>query len=235
MKKNLKIKIKSVALLIFGLLTVVFYQNCSKPMSQTTSSAPSSLSVQDITNQKAMLVLTAKCSSCHNSDIPSGGVDVLSMDSLLGSGAVVPTEPNLSPVFISISSGTCPPAPSKALAQKDIKAISDWILGMKKDTPVNLPSAGVPVPLAANYNSIYTNILKTKCLGCHNSANPSGGLSYSTYASTMNAVQSTFPLSSPLYTAVAVRNTMPRNAPGSLAADEKKAIFDWITAGAANN
>lgn len=232
MNQSLKSKIKSVLLLSASFFTVLFYQNCSKPVSQSASSV-ATLTELDVKQQKALLVLTTKCSTCHNSENPSGGVDVMNVDQLLASGAVVPNEPSLSPLFQAISSGSMPP--SKPLAQEDIVAISDWISSYTNSPPPVALPPGTAVPLAANYNSISKNILQTKCLRCHSSANSAGGVSFSTYASTSNTVQKTLPLNSGLYTSVAVRNTMPQGAGGSLSAEEKKAIFDWITAGGANN
>lgn len=232
MMKIVKGKIKTVLILIAGLVTVVFYQNCSKPVSQS-SYVVSGLTELDIAEQKALMVLTAKCSNCHSADIPSGGVDVLDVNSLLASGAIVPTEPGLSPLFQAISSGSMPP--SKPLAQEDIVAVSDWILKMQKDTGAALPPGTAPLPLGPTYASIYQNVLRVSCVGCHNAGNPRGGVSYSDYNATMTTVQRTLPMSSTLYTSIAVRNTMPQGAGGSLTADQKRAIFDWITAGALNN
>lgn len=228
----MKTKVKLSIGIVAGFFTVTFYQNCSKPISQS-SSIVSGLTEFDVTEQKAMLVLTARCSSCHSSDIPSGGVDVLSIDALLASGAVVPTEPGLSPLFQSISSGRMPP--NKSLVQDEIMAVSEWITKMQKDTGVTLPPGNQPLPLGPTYASIYQNVLSVSCLSCHNSGNARGGVSFSTYTATMNTVQRTLPNSSSLYTSIAVRNTMPQGAGGNLPADQKRAIFDWITAGANNN
>lgn len=232
MNKLLKTKIKIGLGITASFLVVVFYQNCAKPVSQS-SSMVSGLTELDIAEQKALLVLTSRCSSCHSADIPSGGIDVLNVDSLLASGALVPAEPGLSPLFQAISSGSMPP--SKPLAQDEIIAVSDWITKMQKDTGVSLPPGSEPLPLGPNYASIYQNILQVSCLGCHNANNQRGGVSFSTYNSTMNTVQRTLPNSSSLYTSIAVRNTMPQGAGGSLTAAQKRAIFDWITAGALNN
>jgi uncharacterized membrane protein len=232
MKNVIKTKIKLVLGLVAGFVVLVSYQNCAKPVSQS-SYVVSGLTELDIAESKALQVLTTRCSSCHSADVPSGGVDVLSVDSLLASGAVIPTEPGLSPLFQAVSGGSMPP--SKPLAQDEILAISDWITKMQKDTGVTLPPGQQPLPLGPNYASIYQNVLRVSCLGCHNSGNARGGVSFSTYAATMNTVQRTLPNNSSLYTSIAVRNTMPQGAGGSLSADQKRAIFDWITAGAANN
>lgn len=232
MKSVIKTKMKFGLGLAASFLLLFSYQNCAKPVSQS-SYVVSGLTELDIAESKAMQVLTTRCSSCHSVDVPSGGVDVLSVDSLLASGAVIPTEPGLSPLFQAVSGGSMPP--SKPLAQDEIMAISDWITKMQKDTGVTLPPGSQPIPLGPTYASIYQNVLRVSCLGCHNSTNARGGVSFSTYAATMNTVQRTLPNNSSLYTSIAVRNTMPQGAGGSLSAEQKRAIFDWITAGANNN
>lgn len=228
--KSMKVKIKSVLILSFSFMTVLFYQNCSKPVSQS-SSLVSGLTSFDIVEQKAIAVLNAKCATCHNASSPNGGV-VMDMDSLLASGAVVPTEPGISPLFQAISNGRMPP--SRPMAQEDIMAISEWITKMSKDGGVVLPP-DAPLPLGPTFASISKNILVPKCLRCHNAANSAGGVNYATYNSASNTVQKTLPMNSSFYTSVAVRNTMPKDAPGSLSTDERTAIFNWITAGGANN
>lgn len=226
-----KSTIKSFSALLASLVLISFYQNCSK--SYMGNSGASSLSQQDIAQQKAMMVLTTKCSSCHNADMKSGGIDVLNINEMLALGVVIPGEPSLSLVFNQIQSGQMPP--SKALAQADVEAVFNWIAdGFKGETnPTPLPTPA-PTVLEPKYASIYAKILQPKCLGCHNSGS-SNGVSFSSYTATMNTVQKTLPLSSALYTSVATRRTMPKGSPGSLSTTETKAINDWIAAGALNN
>ncbi len=214
------------------LLLSFFYQNCSKPYINSADQA--SQSQANLIEQKAMVVLTTRCSSCHNADYKSGGVDVLNINEMLASGVTIPGEPSLSPIFSAIQSGRMPP--SKFLSQSEIQAVYDWIAdGSKTAAPVTIPNVdpglGVLLPTFASINK---NILQPKCLGCHNS-NSTNGVNFSTYLLTLTTVQKTLPLSSGLYTSVATRNTMPKGNSRSLTAAENKAIFDWITAGALNN
>lgn len=222
---------KAIVLAFLSFILTLTFQNCSKP--GLSSGGLSSLTEQDIKIQKAMMVLTTQCSSCHNSEIRSGGIDVLNMNEMLALGVVVPGEPSLSLIFTEIQTGVMPP--SKALAQADVDAVYNWILDSAKPAgSIALPPAAGPIPLEGKYASIFKNILQPKCLGCHN-AGSQNGVSFATYTATMNTVQKTLPLSSGLYTSVAIRRTMPKGSPGSLSAAETKAINDWITAGALNN
>ncbi|MBC7464796.1 MAG: hypothetical protein H7256_02290 [Bdellovibrio sp.] len=227
-----KSTVKSIGLAVGSLVLIFAYQNCAKPYVSGSGSA-TGLSQQDIVQQKAMQVLTTRCSSCHSSSLKSGGVDVLDINEMLALGIIIPGEPSLSLIFTEIQGGTMPP--SKSLAQADIDAVYNWIAdGFKDGSNVTPITPTTPTTLEAKYASIYTKILQPKCLGCHNS-NSSNGVSFASYTSTMNTVQKTLPLSSALYTSVATRKTMPQGSPGSLSAAETKAISDWITAGALNN
>ncbi len=231
MKKKASITFKAVSLAFVSFVFALTFQNCSKM--GLSKSGSSGVTEKDLKVQKAMLVLTTQCSSCHSSENRSGGVDVLNVDELLALGLIVPGEPSLSLLFTEIQTGAMPP--SKALAQSDVDAIYNWILDSSKPTgSIALPPGGGPLPLEGKYASVFRNILQPKCLGCHN-AGSQNGVSFATYNATMNTVQKTLPLSSGLYTSVAVRRTMPKGNPGSLSAAETKAISDWITAGALNN
>ena len=228
-------------LILLSLATVLLYQNCAKPVSEMSSSSlaasnsPNSggLSQQDIANSKAMSVLVSKCSSCHSDTMKSAGVNVLDTNEMLANGLIVPGEPSLSLIFTVIQSGQMPP--SKPLDQADVQAVFDWVTnnftsGTVAVTPTPAPTDSV----TASYASINKNIIVPKCLGCHNSNNSAGGLSFSSYNATMNAVQKGFPANSSLYTSTAIKRSMPRNG-AALSSSETKAISDWITAGALNN
>lgn len=231
LKKNKSTATKALILALASFVLTLTFQNCSKP--GLSSSGLSSLTEQDFKIQKAMTVLTTQCSSCHNSEMRSGGIDVLNMNEMLALGVVVPGEPSLSLIFTEIQTGAMPP--SKSLAQADVDAVYNWILDSSKPTgAIALPVMAGPIPLEGKYMSIFKNILQPKCLGCHN-AGSQNGVSFATYTSTMNTVQKTLPLSSGLYTSVATRRTMPKGSPGSLSDAETKAINDWISAGALNN
>ncbi len=230
MDLKIRAKLKLITAVLAGFVVLVSYQNCS---SKKNYSSQSSTSEQELATNKALTLLATQCSSCHDSNIKAGGIDVLNLNEMLARGVVVPNEPLLSVLFTEVQAGRMPP--SKALGYSDIQALSDWIaLGFSTAPTIGTLPPNTIIPLGPTFTSINENILKVKCLGCHNAGNLSGGNNFGTYASTMNTVQRTLPLSSSLYTAVAVRLTMPKGR-AALNAAETKAIFDWITAGALNN
>ncbi len=232
---KIKWNLKAVVFLCVGLATTLFYQNCAKPVSQSDSASveQSGLTNQDILTQKSMQVLVTNCSKCHNDTLKSGGVNVLDTNEMLANGLIVPGEPSLSLIFTSIQSGQMPP--SKALPQVDVQAVFDWVsTGFTANTPVVTPNPPTTSTLTATYASIAKNILAPKCMGCHNSNNVAGGISFANYNSTMNTVQKGLPNSSSLYTSTAIKRTMPRGG-NALSSSETQAISDWITNGALNN
>lgn len=231
MYSKIKAKLKLIITMIFGLIVLIAYQNCSGGKKGDAGSSQDFASEQDIVSNKALTILATKCSSCHDSTIKAGGVDVLNLDEMLATGVVVPNEPLLSQLFTRVQSGQMPP--NKPLSIAEIQTISDWIqLGFTIAPVIRTLPPDTAIPLGPTFASINANILSKRCLGCHNVGNPSGGVSFSTYASAMNTVQRTLPLQSTMYTSVAVRMTMPKSG-GGLNAAETKAIFDWITSGAA--
>ena len=240
MYKKARRQLKFVLLLNCSFVLVLFYQNCS-PMStgntgsgSGSSTSSSTASDTDINTQKAMTILTTKCSSCHDNTMKSGGVDVLNISELLSSGVVVPNEPSLSLLFTQVQSGQMPPG--KSLSQAEIQSLFNWIQSgvSATTTPVVTPPVTTPPALAATFSSIKTNILTPKCIGCHSSSSASGGISFSTYASTMNTVVATNPNSSGLYTSTATRKSMPKSGT-LLTAAQTAIISQWIMAGAPNN
>ena len=78
-------------------------------------------------------------------------------------------------------------------------------------------------------------VIQGRCVSCHNSGNPQGGVSFSTYASTMNTVQPGNINASSLYTStMRPGGDMPRGGT-PLSSAEMNAIQTWIMNGAPNN
>ena len=220
-----------------GLLgfVVLSHQNCSmtQPSSihdQTNGYSSTSAAALEA---KAMKVIQTRCVSCHSAEIPSGGIgDINSLDALLYYRLVVPGEPALSDLYRVITEGQMPPG--KPLSNVETKAIFDWIQEGFSDSPSGIkPPVTGPVVLEAKFASINTLILQPKCLGCHNGANPRGGVSFSNYNSTMNTVQAGRPDGSSLYTSTSM-GRMPQGG-ARLTSAELAALSQWITAGALNN
>jgi uncharacterized membrane protein len=223
---------KTKILFLVGFLSclMVMFENCSmvgRPQDYTNSASVNPL------QREAMKVINARCVSCHNDQLASGGVNYLTnVDSLLYYRLVVPGEPPLSSMYTLITTGTMPPPPN-SLTSAETKAIYDWILDGFKDPSAIGVTPPPPAVLEAKFSSINKLILQPMCLGCHNSSNPSGGVSFSTYSSTMNTVQPGNLNASAMYVEVN-SGSMPKGG-SPLTASEKSAIQTWIQNGALNN
>lgn len=233
-------KIKLLALASM-LLMLASYQNCSMVAAPEVEDATEATSTAGLSSESqleanAFKVLRNRCASCHNPDMPSGGIDfITSKDELLFYQFVVPGEPQLSPLYQSMtgSEGMSFMPPTGSLKSAEIKAVSDWIQdGFKNGTGGITPPPPPPTVLMPTFASINTLIIRTKCLGCHNSNNSAGGVSYGTYAQLLNTVQPGNLNASSLYVRTA-NGTMPPGQP--LSANEVSAIQMWITNGAPNN
>ena len=181
----------------------------------------------------ALKVIQSKCVSCHNSTNPSGGIAYLTdVNSLLYYGLVIPGEPQISHLYQLIQTGRMPPnAPLKAA---ESQAIYDWIYsGIPNGGGGSVSTPPTATTLTATFTSINTLILKPKCLGCHNSGNAQGGVSYTSYTSTMSTVIAGNVAGSSLFAAVN-SGIMPKNGT-RLSTAEITAISNWISNSATNN
>lgn len=207
-----------------------------KMISQSGSGSDgSSLSSAQL-EAKALKIIEKKCTSCHNTEIPSGQIDdLISRDSLLYYRLVIPGEPNLSDLYSVIKNGSMPPAPNKPLTSAESQIIHDWILNGFTDSTggITPPDNGPITVLGPTFASIKALIINNKCLSCHNATTAQGGVNFSTYASTMNTVQAGRPEVSSLYTTT-LSQRMPTGN-NKLTGAELQAIQQWITNGAQNN
>lgn len=214
--------------------TLLSFQNCSMvapPMIEENKI--SSLSAMAVLESKAFSVVTNRCAGCHSDGAALGGIGYITdLDALLYYRKVIPGEPELSPLYNVIQSGSMPPG--QPLTASEAKAIYDWIHDGLVATSVGVPPPAPPsTTLTATFSSINNNILKTKCLGCHSSATSSGGVSFSSYTSTMNTVQPGNPAASSLYTSIN-NGSMPKGS-GKLSTAEIAAVQTWIQNNAPNN
>lgn len=224
---------KKKFLIIAGLMFLALnYQNCSATHeSEVDANSNFGLSLID---QKAQAVLMTRCYSCHSPSVKSGGLDVTDQNYMLFNRLIVPSEPQLSILYQRIEDGSMPPGSPLSIA--DTKAIADWITdGFKSVTPPPVTTTTVPTVLTPTFASIRTLILNVRCTSCHRSGNAQGGIALDTYQAVRNVLVPGNAMNSDLYTSVAVRNTMPAGAGGSLTAAQKSAIQTWINNGALNN
>ena len=100
-------------------------------------------------------------------------------------------------------------------------------------TASNPTSTSSPVTSAATFTAVNSQILQSKCLGCHGSGSSPSFSSYSSFATNTSYITPGNAASSAVYTAVQ-SGAMPQGG-SSLSAAEVTLIYDWIQAGALDN
>jgi hypothetical protein len=107
----------------------------SSKFPQTQPSSPSSGSGGDTTSPPPVTfaevfqsVFEPRCSGCHNSDNPKGGLDVTSAQSIASHDSVVMNDPDNSLLVMLIDAGDMPPPPRKPLTEEQAELVAQWIL-----------------------------------------------------------------------------------------------------------
>lgn len=229
----IKQKLKIIFVSLLGIFILFGYQNCAVVGNKQATQANSELAASSIQSQdKAMSVIESRCVSCHNSQNPSGGIDyVNNVSQLLGSGLVIPRYPELSPLYQVIAQGDMPP--SKPLSQDEVNIINEWIkTGFQSGTT---PVGNVPIVntnLEPKFTSVFNNVIKPKCLGCHSNAGGNkGGVNLETYNSLRSFTTPGLSANSVLVIALSAGGKMS----GRVTANELSVIKQWIDAGSQNN
>jgi mono/diheme cytochrome c family protein len=71
-------------------------------------------------------IFSARCISCHSGASPASGIDISNLNSLRNGGYVVPFKPDESIIYLSISSGSMPPAGALPAAERD--SVRFWLM-----------------------------------------------------------------------------------------------------------
>ncbi|MGE3974388.1 MAG: c-type cytochrome domain-containing protein [Bdellovibrionales bacterium] len=179
-------------------------------------------------------IIGPKCATCHFGPGSRGKSDFTNYESVMR--FVVKGQPDASHFYLSLTGvqGNMP-LDNPPLDPREIQIIADWI---KAGAPLNEEKKEEPPPeeVKPNYPSIVKFVLQPACYDCHSEATPSGDVDLTSYEKLFNNI---------LYPDLIVKgdaeasllykdiksNRMPwQRTP--LSDKEKKAIFDWIQAGA---
>ncbi len=132
--------------LLFGLITVVAFQNCGYAGPSEPERFMSSKSVYSDPPAYSELyknVFQAKCLTCHN----SGAVNFSSYDALMAGGSVLPLNPVGSKLHVQVISGSMPKG-SSPLSAGDLAAIYSWIIAGATSDSAPSPIPSEPTALA---------------------------------------------------------------------------------------
>jgi hypothetical protein len=193
-------------------------------------------------------VFVPYCLNCHQGSAPDAGLDLSTYIGAMAS--VVPYDLAGSHLMHPLEDGSMPP--TGALTASEINLVENWILSGAPESSLAPPPTGATptptpaptatptptpspsaTPLPATFTYINNNILKTRCLTCHNTNKMDGGFSYSTYMDTLQSLVIGNAAASKLFIQVNT-NAMPKGS-AALSAAQKTAIQTWINNGAANN
>ncbi len=142
--------------LLFGLVTIVAFQNCgyagpSEP--ERFMSLKSTYSEPPMYSELYKNVFQPKCLSCHS----SGAINFSSYDALMAGGPVLPLNPQGSKLHIQVAGGMMPKG-SSPLPPVDVAAIYSWIAAGAKSDSAPTPIPDAPTALA-NMTVSATSIL----------------------------------------------------------------------------
>lgn len=128
-------------------------------------------------------LLTSSCGlpGCHDAATKTEGLDVTSYNGIMNSGQVVPGDVNNSDLVEAVNetdpSKRMPPPPHNPLTADQKAKITKWVQQGAKNNKCNSGCDTTKFAFTANVKPIITN----RCLGCHSSSSPSGGVSLETY------------------------------------------------------
>ena len=171
-----------VTLLILG------FQNCSDfqvldtaKLNSSSGASASTIQSDPVLKSQAMAILQTKCSSCHQTASMGGITQILDLNHLVSSGLLVPGDPTLGRLVLSMQSGTMPPAP-QSVTPTELTTITNWILTVKVIGPTPPVTGGGPVIPAgmtvasdAALKTQAMRVLQVNCAGCHQ-ADTAGGI-----------------------------------------------------------
>ncbi|MBS1969281.1 MAG: c-type cytochrome [Bdellovibrionales bacterium] len=241
---------KGVVTILILVTLLIGFQNCGNgfEMVEKTVGSPGAMDLgsADLKSQ-ALIIMEKNCVSCHAGSNASGtGFSFADdLNKIAASRYVVPGNPNSSLIYQRIALGNMPPL--AMLPSDQQRVIADWIMSLPTSTPSPTPvmtptpaptatptpkQTPTPTPTAtpsmATYSYLYNSFLST-CAGCHGNA---GGYTLKTYNDFLKIIVKGNANQSLLYGVVS-DGRMPQ---GRVVSDQdKKALYDWIQAGALNN
>lgn len=222
-------------------LTVVFFQNCGKPLHENLESSSSLSSVIVGSNEaetKALTVLQNNCASCHGTSGLGGVSQITNPQALYTANLIVPGDADASLLVQVIENNSMPP--SGPLSAADKALVRDWIAAMTgppnstgspAPAPAPMPAPAPPIAGAGTLETRAITILTNACFACHGTAN-AGGVNMINNAQHLVTVGLVIPgnaAGSPLYSSIS-SGRMPPSGP--LAAADVAVIAEWINAGA---
>ncbi len=182
-------------------------------------------------NKDIAPLLSTYCamSGCHDAATHKEGVDLSVYSKVMSTGGVNPGSPTSSKLYTvtlkSDPNDRMPPAPSSALTSEQIAMLNKWISqGARNNYCYDCDST------AFKFTANILPIINNNCTGCHNSTNPSGGITLTNYTDINAMVVANKLQNTTAWTGV--KNMPPSKKLPSCKIDN---ITKWIANGALNN
>lgn len=179
----------------------------------------------DFTNEiLPMIESNCAMAGCHVGPYPADGVD---LSTYAGIRSQVkpgrPEDSDLYEVLWETGDDLMPPPPRTPLSSAQKSRIRLWIEQGANETNC----AGACDSASTTYTSVVAQLVQTNCIGCHQGANPSGGVALENYAQVVGAVTG-----SGLEDALRGRNGRSQMPPsGQMSACNVALLERWIRTG----
>lgn len=136
-------------------------------------------------------LLVSRCGSsgCHNATDKADGIDLTSYEEIRKE--VKPGDPadsELVEYMYETGEDAMPPSPAEPMKDAQIKLIEDWITDGAKNTTNCVSTGPCEINTPVSFKNDIIPIIDNYCYGCHNTADPQGGYSYSTHSETLKSV-----------------------------------------------
>jgi len=230
--------IQVVVKVSFALLIIMGLSQCTVTPNEGGTIGPGGevISGEGICFETEILpLLVSKCgnSGCHNAKDRRDGIDLTSYDAIrreVKSGN--PSRSKIIEVMYGNGEEAMPPYPAERMKSDQIRLIENWISDGAKNT-TNCASTGpCNINTPVTFKNDVVPILDNFCSGCHRTADPQGGFSFSTYNETKKSVNSNRLLGS-----IQFKNgfvSMPYNS-SKMPSCNVDMIRIWIEEGAMDN
>jgi mono/diheme cytochrome c family protein len=145
--------------------------------------------IVDFTNEiYPMIQSNCAMSGCHATPNPADGINLSTYAGIMEE--VKPGNPNdskLYEVLFETGDDLMPPPPMAPLSAAQKARIRLWIEQGANETNC---AGACDSTSATTYSAVIAPMIQTQCIGCHQGANPSGGVALSTYSNVTSAVNS---------------------------------------------
>ncbi len=182
--------------------------------------------IVDFTNEiYPMIQSNCAMSGCHATPNPADGINLTTYAGILEE--VKPGNPNdskLYEVLFETGDDLMPPSPMAPLSAAQKAQIRLWIEQGANETNC---AGACDSTSATTYSAVIAPMIQTQCIGCHQGANPSGGVALSSFSDVSGAVNSLG-----LMDAVKGMNGRSQMPPSGRMSDCNVALLErWVRAG----